>query len=107
MTSRCLSRISAAEGSWPRNPLTDLAFDLFQLAEFARMDKGYGGSLAARAAGPADPVHIRLRVLRDIVVHHMGDMVDIQAAGGNVGRHANAGAAVTHGLQGMCALVLR
>ena len=42
---------------------------------------------ASRAAGAADPVHVGLGVGGDVVVHHVADALDVQAAGRDVRGH--------------------
>ena len=46
--------------------------------------KRHGGARRSRPAGAADTVHIRFRFGRQVVVDDVGDVVDIQAAGGDV-----------------------
>ena len=41
----------------------------------------------ARAAGPADAVHVILGVVRQVVVDDVADSLDVNAAGGDVGGH--------------------
>ncbi len=43
--------------------------------------------LVAGPAGATDAVHVILRDVRQLEVHHMGQLVDVQAAGGDVGGH--------------------
>ena len=52
-----------------------------------RRDEQHRGTRAARATRAADAVHIRLRVVRNVVVEHVGDAFDVQTAGGDVGGH--------------------
>src|SRR5215831_11502969 len=39
-----------------------------------------------RAPRSSNPMDVILRVLRKVIVHHVRDAVDVNAAGGNVGR---------------------
>ena len=61
-----------------------------QAAEEAALPRGEEQDRVAGAAGPAgaaDPVDVGLRVEGDVVVHHQGDAVHIQAPGGHIGGH--------------------
>jgi hypothetical protein len=51
---------------------------------FSWLGQGDGDTLAA---GPADAVHIGVGGTGDVVVDHAGELLDIQAAGGDVGCH--------------------
>src|SRR5690606_29577269 len=55
-------------------------------------DKGNRLATASGAAGTADAVHIVLSHVGQLEVHHMGQLVDIQAAGGDIGCHQHADA---------------
>src|SRR5690554_7379006 len=43
------------------------------------------GALGAGAAGPADTVHVILRIIRQGVVDHMADAVDVNTTAGDIG----------------------
>src|SRR5690606_41316486 len=43
------------------------------------------GALGAGAAGPADTVHVILRIIRQGVVAHMADAVDVNTTAGDIG----------------------
>ena len=61
-----------------------------QAAEEAALPRGEkedGIARAASPAGAANPVDVGLRVEGDVVVHHQGDAVHIQAPGGHIGGH--------------------
>src|ERR1700730_1303846 len=63
----------------------DEFFDVAQerhLFAVAQRDRDAGG---AGARGTADAVHIGLRYVRQVVVYHMTDAVDVDAARGDVG----------------------
>ena len=57
----------------------------------------------ARAAGAADAVDVRHRVVRGLVVDDVGDVVDVDAAGCDVGGHEDLDRAVAEGTQGLLA----
>ena len=59
------------------------------LAVVAERDRHSPGAGARRTA---DPMHIGLGHFRKLVIHDMGDIVDIDAAGRDVGRDQDAGA---------------
>ena len=48
-----------------------------------------GDSAGSRTTRPTDPVNVVLRVEREVVVHHMADPFDMQAACSDIGRHKN------------------
>ena len=62
---------------------------------------------AASATGAADAVHVRLGVIRDVVVDHVGDALDVETAGSHVGGHQDVQAAVLELVHGALALLLR
>ena len=51
-------------------------------------------------AGAADPVHIGLGHLRQVVVEHVAQLVDVDAPGGDIGGHQHPGAALLEPVQG-------
>ena len=63
----------------------DGAFDQFQLTEFPGRDEGDGHASIAGAARPADAVDVAFRILGHIEIDHVGDIVDIEAAGRHIG----------------------
>ena len=66
-----------------------------------------GHALGTGARSPADAVDIAFRHLRQIEIDHMGDAVDVDAAGSDVGGDQNAGAAGPKILQRALACILR
>ena len=62
---------------------------------------------AACTAGAADAVHVGLGVVRDVVVDHVADALDVQAAGGDVGGDQDVDLAVLQRLDGALTLLLR
>ncbi|CAB3722382.1 hypothetical protein LMG3441_03947 [Achromobacter kerstersii] len=74
--------------------LLDQAFDVLQQLDFAvvdQRDRGAGGACAARAA---DAVHVVFRHVGQFEVHHLRQLVDVQATGGDVGRDQHRHGAV-------------
>src|SRR5215469_1104410 len=63
------------------------------------VDEGDRHPGAAGPAGPADPVQVRLVIVGALVVHHVGDVLDVQAAGGHLGGHEHVHLAVAEGAQ--------
>ena len=81
--------------------------DLHKLADLP--PAAADGDRLARFPGPAgaaDPVDIILAALRDVVVDHIIDAGDVDAPGGHVGGHQNAGAPVLEALHHLGALGL-
>ncbi len=74
-----------------RLPLADLrlrlALDPRDLVELLAGDEGDRPTGAPNAAGAADAVHVDLGVVGKVVVDYVGDVLDVEPAGGNVGRH--------------------
>ena len=61
----------------------------------------------ACAAGAADAVDVGLGVVRDVVVDHVADALDVEAAGGDVGGDQDVDLAVAQGLDRALTLLLR
>ena len=66
------------------------------------VNEGDGGAVMTGAAGTANPVQVRLIVLGALVVNDVGDVVDVDTAGGHVRGDENIDLAGTEGTQ--CAL---
>ena len=64
-----------------------LFFDGGQLLQLAGVAEGQGDAVLSRPAGAADPVDVGLRNVREVVVDHAGEPLDVQAPGGDVGGH--------------------
>ena len=60
---------------------------VFQRVQLVPVDQGDRDALLAGPAGAADPVDVGLGVLRALVVDHVRDVGDVDAAGGDVGGH--------------------
>ena len=63
-------------------------------------------ALFAGAGGAADAVNMHLRIPGQLEVHHQRERFDVQAAGGDVGRHQNPDAAVREAHQRLIAVAL-
>ena len=57
------------------------------LAMLLRGHQRQGDAGGAGPRRPPDPVHVILRHVRHVVVDHVGDTLDVDAAPGDVGRH--------------------
>lgn len=65
--------------------LLDAGFDAPQAADVFVRDVGHRESRCAGAAGASDAVDVVVDVAGDVVVEDVGDALDVNAAGGNVG----------------------
>src|SRR5690606_30529240 len=70
------------------------AFDRAQQVLLARGHEQDRLAAASGAAGAADAVHVGVGVVRNVVVQHMADALDIEAARGDVGRDEDVDATV-------------
>ena len=68
------------------NPTTNETLERTQFALIIWCDKTDRVAHRVRATGSADSVDVILRVHREVVVHHVRDAVDINAARGDIGR---------------------
>src|SRR5262249_48063067 len=75
---------ATAVGRWDchANELLDVA----QIDPFLRIAKRDRDPIGAGARGAADAVHVAFRDVRQVVIDHMADAIDIDAACGDVGR---------------------
>ena len=80
--------------------------DLAQKRPLAVVAERNGAAGLACARRAADAVDIGLRNLRQLVVHHVADAVDVDAARGDVGRDQDAGCAALEVVERPNALVL-
>ncbi|VVE50525.1 hypothetical protein PCE31107_04673 [Pandoraea cepalis] len=65
----------------------DETFDLREQLVFVHAHKRHGLAVCAGASGAADAVDIVLRHFRQVEVDHVGQLVDVDAARGNIGRN--------------------
>src|SRR6476620_12494630 len=77
----------------PRNRLTNYPLDLPNHRDLIGRHEGERVSLAGGAAGAADAVHVVLGLLRYVVVDHVRDAADVEAALSDVRRDEDANAA--------------
>ena len=73
------------------DPLTRHAFDVAQQAMLTRLGQRNRDPFPAGTTGPTDTVHIRFRIGRHIKVHHVRDVLHIQAAGRDIGGDQQVG----------------
>ncbi len=71
-----------------------------------RRTEADGQPLFAGAGGTADAVNMHLRIPGQLEVHHQREGFDVEAAGGDVGRHQNPDAAVGEAHQRLIAVAL-
>ena len=62
-------------------------FDIFQEAALFCRAKGECIAASSCPAGAPDAVDVALWLIWQVIVHHMGDIIDIYAPSGDVGRH--------------------
>ena len=60
----------------------------------ARLDEGDGYALASRPARAPDAMHIGIGVRRHVVVHDVADVLDVEAARGDVRRNEHVQGAI-------------
>ena len=92
--------------------LTTLDFSLdgtlnqLQLTELTRSDEGHSYAGVACTTGAADAVNIAFRILRNIKVDNVGDVVNVDTAGSNVGSNQHINSALAEFLHYTVTLVL-
>ena len=85
------------------NRLFGEALDVLHEAFFVQAHQVDGSTIRTGAAGAANAVHIVFADVRDLVVHHMRQVIDVDAACGNVGGHQGADVAALEAGQRLCA----
>ena len=70
-----------------RQAVTDELLDLHDRIGIFFADEADGLTAGARPGGPADAVNVVFGVLGQIIVEHMTDRGNVQAAGGDIGGH--------------------
>ncbi len=78
-----------------------------QQVPLARRDEQDRLPAAPGPAGAADAVHVGLGVVRDVVIEHVRDALDVEPAGGDVGGHQDVDLAVPEVADGAFPLRLR
>ena len=86
--------------------LVQQVFDAGDQALVLGRDQRPGHAFGLDTGRAADAVHVVLRLLRHVVVDDMRDAVDVQATGGDVGRHQNVDLPAAEGFQGPQAVAL-
>ena len=71
--------------------------------EFVPVDEGDRDAGLACPAGAADAVHVGLLILGNLIVDDVGDVVDVDAAGGHIGGHQHVDLAGAERLEGLLA----
>src|SRR4051812_18229790 len=72
---------------FPGKSNADQLFDVAQIRHFLAGAKRDCNAFTSGAGRAANAVDIGLRDVRQVEIHHMGDAIDVDAAGGNVGSH--------------------
>src|SRR5262245_12979490 len=72
----------------------------------AWLDEGDRRALPPGATRPADAMHVDLGGGRHVEVHHVADVLDIEAAGGDVGRDEDIEGALAEATHDAVALLL-
>ena len=107
MIGRALRRTEAGALVDRRDGDADHALDIAQESCFLVIAERNCDAVGAGARGAADAVDIRFRNVRQVVVDHMADAVDVDAAGSDVGGDEDTQLAVTEVGEHALALVLR
>ena len=92
--------------------LTALDFSLdgtlnqLQLTELTRSDEGHSYAGVACTTGTADAVNVAFRILRNIKVDNVGNVINVDTAGSNVGSNQHINSALAEFLHYAVTLVL-
>ena len=70
-----------------RDTASNQFFDRFEQIQFIDTDQRHGLTLVAGPSGAADTVDIVLGDVRQLEVDHVRQLVDVQTARGDIGRH--------------------
>ena len=84
----------------------DSALNQLQLAELTRSDEGHSYAGVACTTGTADAVNVAFRILRNIKVDNVGNVVNVDTAGSNVGSNQHINSAFAEFLHYAVTLVL-
>ena len=84
----------------------DSALNQLQLTELTRSDEGHSYAGVACTAGTADAVNVAFRILRNIKVDNVGNVVNVDTAGSNVGSNKHIDSALAEFLHYAVTLVL-
>src|SRR5579862_8315116 len=105
LRARCGLR-NAEAGSCEGSTVSEPARKPAHLEPLLREDERDAGSGATGAAGPPDAVNVVVVAPRRIEVDHVRDLIDVEPAGGDVGRYQRRDAARLELREGALALVL-
>ena len=87
--------------------LTGCVLDGAQHAALARSHEQDGLALATGTTGTADTVNVGFGVVGDVVVHHVGDALNVQTTGNHVGGDQDVQLALTQLVDGTLTQLLR
>ena len=90
-----------------RNLLADVGLDIGQTLRIHVAGKADRIAVGAQTRGAADAVHVIFGVLRQVVVEDVADILDVQAARGDVGRNQDFDFAALEFAEQALALLLR
>ena len=88
-----------------RNRDADQPLDIAEVGALLVITERDRNALGACTRSAADPVNVALGDIREVVVYHVADAVDIDATGGNVGGNERAQLAVAEGCEHALALI--
>jgi hypothetical protein len=97
----------AGEAASLRNLLAKEPFDLAEEATLLGVAERDGDAIVPRATGAADAVNVTLWLHGQIVVEYVGNAIDIEAAGGDIGSNKDTHLASLEGVESAFALMLR
>jgi predicted Zn-dependent protease len=100
------ARRSATVGTFSTSIFCRCGARCSSAAVLARLGQRDGHALAAGAADAADAVHVGLGRRRHVVVDDVGELVDVEAAGGHVGGDEQVGGAAAQPVHHPVALLL-
>src|SRR3990167_2702397 len=92
-----------ARHNFLRDAALDQLFDVGQEAVFVHTHQGDGFAFGACTTGAANAVHVVFGHIGQLVVHHVGQHVDVDATGGDVCGHQHLQVAGLELAQGLCA----
>ena len=90
-----------------RNGHANDLFNLTQVLQFVLRTKRHRSAVGTGTRRAADPVHVGLRLVRQIEVNHQTDVLDVHAAGGHIGCHQHGGETALEAVEGFLTCCLR
>ncbi len=95
-----LPRVSAGETmALDRDRYAHQPLDVPEISPLARIAEGDRPALGTGSRGPADPMHVALGLVRQLIIDDMRDARHVDAARRDVGGDEDAGLAVAERLQ--------